>query len=265
VPAGLTVLADPDQLFRVLFNLAQNAVEAIGTQPGTVRIAAELGPEQLTIDLADTGPGIPEQVRARLFQPFAGSSKAEGNGLGLAICRELMRAHGGEIELVGTGAQGTVFRLRLPARLGARVGRSRRSRMPLETVSRLGLALFLLAAGCDYKGPAVAGYPGLQNQIQWFYGNNALEQNATCTQPRMRSVTRAQIVNETQDTVVMNIGYAWLDEGQLDFDRGGFVPGTGAFFQRCNGFAERQFTFTKMTDGSLQVRSMTGPQRRPSS
>jgi signal transduction histidine kinase len=265
VPSDLSVLADPDQLFRVLFNLAQNAVEAIGTQPGTVRIAAELGPEQLTIDVADTGPGIPEQVRARLFEPFAGSSKAEGNGLGLAICRELMRAHGGEIELLGTGAQGTLFRLRLPGRLAARVERSRRSRMPLETVSRVVLALLLLAAGCDYKGPAVAGYPGLQNQIQWFYGNNALEQNATCTQPRMRSVTRAQIVNETQDTVVMNIGYYWLDEGQLDFDRGGFVPGTGAFFQRCNGFAERQFTFTRMTDGSLQVKSMTGPQRRPSS
>ena len=130
---------------------------------------------------------------------------------------------------------------------------------------RIVLALSLLTAGCDYKGPAVAGYPGLQNQIQWFYGNNALEQNATCTQPRMRSVTRAQIVDETQDTVVMNIGYYWLDEGQLDLDQGGFVPGPGAFFQRCNGFAERQFTFTKMTDGSLQVRSMTGPQRQPTS
>ena len=265
VPADLSLQADPDQLFRVLFNLAQNAVEAIGDRPGTVRIAAELGPQQLTIDVADDGPGIAEPVRARLFEPFAGSSKADGNGLGLAICRELVRAHGGEIELLGTGAQGSVFRLRLPARLAARASRSRRPKMPLETVARLALALSVLTAGCGYKGPAVAGYPGLQNQIQWFYGNNALEQNATCTQPRMRSVTRAQIVDETQDTVVMNIGYYWLDEGQLDLDQGGFVPGPGAFFQRCNGFAERQFTFTKMTDGSLQVRSMTGPQRQPTS
>ena len=127
------------------------------------------------------------------------------------------------------------------------------------------LALFLLAAGCDYKGPAVAGYPGLQNQIQWYYDNNALEQNATCTQPRMRSVTRAQIVDETAGQVVMTISYYWLDEGQLDFDRGGFVPAAGAFFQRCNGFAERNFTFTKMTDGSLQRAQHDRPAAAPSS
>ena len=67
----------------------------------------------------------------------------------------------------------------------------------------------------------MAGYPGLQNKIQWYYDSNALEQNATCTQPRMRSVTGAQILEETPETVVMNIRYYWLDEGQLDFDRGG--------------------------------------------
>ena len=99
--------------------------------------------------------------------------------------------------------------------------------MPLETVARLALPLALLLAGCGYQGPAVAGYPGLQNKIQWYYDSNALEQNATCTQPRMRSVTSAQIVDETPETVVMNIRYYWLDEGQLDFDRGG-LPVRGA-------------------------------------
>ena len=136
--------------------------------------------------------------------------------------------------------------------------------MPLETATRLALPLALLLGGCAYQGPAVAGYPGLQNKIQWYYDSNALEQNATCTQPRMRSVTSAQILEETPETVVMNIRYYWLDEGQLDFDRGG-LPFAAPFLQRCNGFAERRFTFVKMTDGSLGVRSMTGPQRRPSS
>ena len=264
VPADLSVQVDPDQLFRVLFNLAQNAVEAMSAAGGVLRIAAELGPQLLTIDVADTGPGVPEQIRERLFEPFAGSSKTDGNGLGLAICRELMRAHGGEIELLGTTPRGTVFRLRLPARLAKRAAGARRSRMPLETVVRMMLPLAFLLAACGYKGPAVAGYPGLQNDIQWFYGNNALEQNATCTQPRMRSVTGAQVIEETPETVVMNIRYYWLDEGQLDFDRGG-LPLAGIPFQRCNGFAERTFTFVKRTDGTLQVRSMTGPQRRPSS
>ena len=116
--------ADPDQLFRVLFNLAQNAIEAMGERGGALRITARLTPELLAIEVADTGPGIPEQVRGRLFEPFAGSSKADGNGLGLAICRELVRAHGGEIELLGTSERGTVFRLRLPARLCSRAAGS---------------------------------------------------------------------------------------------------------------------------------------------
>jgi hypothetical protein len=62
----------------------------------------------------------------------------------------------------------------------------------------------------------------------------------------------------------MSIRYRWLDEGQLDFDDDG-LPRAAPFLQRCNGFAERTFTFVKMTDGSLDVRSMSGPQRRPSS
>ena len=264
VSADIMVEADPDQLFRVLFNLAQNAIEAMGERGGRLRISAELTSTFLAIEVADTGPGIPEQVRTRLFEPFAGSSKADGNGLGLAICREILRAHGGEIELLGTSEHGTIFRLRLPARLGSRATASRRSPMPLETATRLALPLALLLGGCAYQGPAVAGYPGLQNKIQWYYDSNALEQNATCTQPRMRSVTSAQILEETPETVVMNIRYYWLDEGQLDFDRGG-LPFAAPFLQRCNGFAERRFTFVKMTDGSLGVRSMTGPQRRPSS
>ena len=136
--------------------------------------------------------------------------------------------------------------------------------MPLEKIARIVLLPFLLAqAGCDYKGPALAGYPGLQFQVISYYDNNALEQNATCTQPRMRSVTRTQVVGETPQQVVMTIRYYWLDEGQLDYDRGG-LPMGGLAFQRCNGVAERTFTFVKMTDGSLSVRSMSGPQRRPS-
>ena len=137
--------------------------------------------------------------------------------------------------------------------------------MKLEKVVPIVLALFLPAAGCNYQGPPVAGYPGLQNKIQWYYDSNALEQNATCTQPRMRSVTNAQVIDESKEIVVMRISYYWLDEGQLDFDHGGFVPMPGIPFQRCNGFAERNFTFTKLTDGSLDVRSMTGPQRQPAS
>ncbi len=263
VPAELELHADPDQLFRVLFNLAQNAVEAMRERGGDLRVAAALDAEELRIDVADSGPGIPEQVRRRLFEPFAGTSKPGGNGLGLAICRELVRAHGGEIELLGTSEHGTVFRLRLPARTTVVAAGARRSTMPLETVARMLLPLALLLASCNVQGPALAGYPGLQFKVISFYDNNALEQNATCTQPRMRSVTGTQIIEETPQQVVMNVRYYWYDESSSQFDDNMFFP--APVLNRCNGFAERTFTFVKMTDGSLDVRSMSGPQRRPSS
>jgi signal transduction histidine kinase len=262
VPPDLDLVVDPDQLFRVLFNLAQNAVEAMGADGGELRVTAERGPTLLAIDVADTGPGVPEQVRSRLFEPFAGSSKAGGNGLGLAICRELMRAHGGEIELLETSDRGTVFRLRLPARLAIRAAGSRRPTMPLETVARLLLPAALLLGGCGYKGPSIAGYPGLQFEVTSYYANYAIEENAICTRPRIRSLTGAQVIDETPEQVVMNIRYYWYDEGQIELDRGG-LPFPPPVFQRCNGFAERTFTFVKLTDGSLDVRSMSGPQRRP--
>ncbi|MBM3521827.1 MAG: ATP-binding protein, partial [Alphaproteobacteria bacterium] len=60
------------------------------------------------------GPGLPRQVRERLFQPFAGTAKPGGSGLGLAIAAELVRAHGGEIAMVDSSTAGTHFRLSLP-------------------------------------------------------------------------------------------------------------------------------------------------------
>ena len=132
--------------------------------------------------------------------------------------------------------------------------------MPLETVARALLPLALLLAGCNVQGPGLAGYPGLQFQVISFYDTNAIEQNATCTQPRMRSVTGAQVIDENQQQVIMNIRYYWFDQMNTIYDNGMLNP--APFLQRCNGFAERTFTFGKRTDGSLDVIGMTGPQRR---
>jgi signal transduction histidine kinase len=66
--------------------------------------------------MADTGRGIPKEAQAHLFEAFSGSARPGGTGLGLPIAREIMRAHGGDIELAHTGDDGTVFRLILPAR-----------------------------------------------------------------------------------------------------------------------------------------------------
>lgn len=263
VPADLDLLVDPDQMFRVFLNLARNAAEAMGEAGGELRVRAQPGPQELLVDVADTGPGVPPRLRGHLFEPFAGSAKPSGNGLGLAICRELLRAHGGEIELLDSSERGTTFRLRLPARSTLRAGGPRSPKM-LETTavarSAAPLLLLLLAAACGYQGAPLAGYPGLQWQTQSFYDARAVEGNWACTQPRMRSVTATRIVDETPTKVVMNVRYYWFDEGQTITEQNG-LPFAAPFLQRCNGFAERTFTFVKMSDGTLQPESMTGPQR----
>jgi signal transduction histidine kinase len=108
------VTADRDQLFRVVFNLGQNAIEAMNGV-GEVRIVGSRDEDIAVITLADTGPGLPDIARAHLFEPFAGSTRDDGTGLGLSIAREIMRAHGGDIQLAASDADGTVFRLELPA------------------------------------------------------------------------------------------------------------------------------------------------------
>lgn len=110
VDRTIQVRADRIQLFRVLSNLLRNAAEA-GAR--TVRITAERNSPTLSVDIADDGPGLPEAVRAELFRPFAGSTRRGGSGLGLAIARDLMVAHGGDIELIATDGSGTTFRLTL--------------------------------------------------------------------------------------------------------------------------------------------------------
>lgn len=106
------VAADREKLFRVLFNLLRNAAEA-----GAGRVIVEAGESggRVEVLLRDDGPGIPDKLREGLFTPFAGSGKPGGAGLGLVIARELVRAHGGDLDLLSTGPQGTVFRLVLRA------------------------------------------------------------------------------------------------------------------------------------------------------
>lgn len=112
--AGTPVKADRDQLFRVVLNLLRNACEALKGE-GSITVSAADAPGSIAIDIADTGPGIPESVRSKLFQPFVSSARSGGSGLGLSIARDLARGHGGDVVLLSTGVEGTVFRVLLPA------------------------------------------------------------------------------------------------------------------------------------------------------
>ena len=119
VPANLSVRADQEQLHRVLTNLVRNAHQAIDAtrQPGTIEIGAGDEDAGWWIRVGDTGPGLPERAREHLFQPFQAGTRKGGTGLGLAIAAELVRGHGGRLELLRTGSDGTEFVIHLPREL----------------------------------------------------------------------------------------------------------------------------------------------------
>ena len=119
VERGLTVEADHDQMFRVLVNVARNAMQALDARGARdpardqIRITGRREGSVVVIEVSDTGPGVSEKARAHLFQAFQGSTRAGGTGLGLAIAAELVRAHGGEIRLV-PGTIGATFSITIP-------------------------------------------------------------------------------------------------------------------------------------------------------
>lgn len=106
------LVGDRAQLGRVIANLAENARQA-GAHRLTLEARHDDG--RVEIDVTDDGPGVPDTVRGKLFQPFESSGRDGGTGLGLAIGREIMSAHDGDLVLLRTGPGGTTFRLDLPA------------------------------------------------------------------------------------------------------------------------------------------------------
>ncbi len=116
IPMGLAVRADGEQLFRVVFNLVRNARQAIVATgaPGEICVSAREEAGAWVLEVADTGPGLPPKAQEFLFTPFQGGATRGGSGLGLAIAAELIRGHGGTLELLRTGPDGTAFRICLP-------------------------------------------------------------------------------------------------------------------------------------------------------
>src|SRR5262245_1589934 len=121
VERGLVVDADYDQLLRVLLNLSRNAIQALETRAPNepardqVRVTGRRAGAVVEIEVSDTGPGLSQKARAHLFEAFQASTRRGGSGLGLAIAAELVRAHGGEINLVD-GTIGATFRFTIPDR-----------------------------------------------------------------------------------------------------------------------------------------------------
>ena len=111
-----TLQADADLLFRALLNIVANALQAM-PDGGVLRVRTELrnakGAPQVELRIQDTGPGIPEDLRPKVFNPFF-TTREKGTGLGLAIVQSIVSGHHGEVEVDSQPGQGTAIVIRLP-------------------------------------------------------------------------------------------------------------------------------------------------------
>ena len=122
IAPGLTVHADPVQLEQVLLNLLINARHAMAARGGslTIKAVAVEAHREIRLQVIDTGPGIPEKLMPKIFQPFfttkgtAKRGEAKGTGLGLSICKEIVEHHKGRIEVESIVGKGTTFTIYLP-------------------------------------------------------------------------------------------------------------------------------------------------------
>ncbi|MEW5874278.1 MAG: HAMP domain-containing sensor histidine kinase [Candidatus Zixiibacteriota bacterium] len=112
--APATVVSiDKDKIHRALNNIVVNAMEVLGRE-GKITISTRAADQRVTIRIADTGPGIPEEIRQTIFEPFATFGKAQGTGLGLAMARKAVEDHQGAIRVDSAPGTGTTFSITLP-------------------------------------------------------------------------------------------------------------------------------------------------------
>ncbi len=109
--SGLKVLADPDQLKQVFWNLGLNALQAM-PHGGTLTVRVQREADFVEVSFQDTGGGVPPEVLARIFDPFY-TTKVQGTGLGLSIARKLVEGLGGTLEVENRVGEGMVFRILL--------------------------------------------------------------------------------------------------------------------------------------------------------
>ena len=104
-------LASRHELLEVVLNLTRNAIDAVATDGGLVTLRVSLEDDQPVLEVADTGPGIPNEIREQIFTPFFSTKGAGGTGLGLSVSRQLLKQIGASIELDQASDKGSTFRV----------------------------------------------------------------------------------------------------------------------------------------------------------
>ncbi len=108
-----SLLIDKERIWRALTNLIGNAREVL-PGGGAIRVSAVVRPARAEIAVRDDGPGVPEEIQDKIFDPFFTHGKSKGTGLGLSIVKKIVEAHGGEIDFSSEPGAGTTFKIVLP-------------------------------------------------------------------------------------------------------------------------------------------------------
>jgi signal transduction histidine kinase len=119
------ITADQQGIYRCVLNLLTNAADAVEPGTGWIGITVRRDRHSIIISVADNGPGIPRDLRGRIFEPFFSTKGSQGTGLGLAVANKIAHEHGGKIEVDTSDRGGAVFRLVLPRALEAELRRAK--------------------------------------------------------------------------------------------------------------------------------------------
>ena len=113
IPAEIELSVERSRMERAFANLIGNALEAMPSG-GEVRIGADMEDGSVVVHVEDNGPGIAPEIRSQLFQPFVSAGKRNGLGLGLALSRQTVLEHGGDMWVESERGRGARFSFRLP-------------------------------------------------------------------------------------------------------------------------------------------------------
>ena len=115
-PGKIHIFIDHNKIYRVISNLIRNSMESLSTQTTypEISLSVSCDEENIFIRIADNGPGIPKNMQDKIFMPFYSSGKNDGSGLGLAVAKQIVEAHGGSIELDTKIKKGTAFNITIP-------------------------------------------------------------------------------------------------------------------------------------------------------
>jgi signal transduction histidine kinase len=120
---------DAKKLERAVYNLLLNACQAVSPQAGKIEISIRNREDNLEMDVADNGAGVPNAIRDRLFEPFVSYGKENGTGLGLTIVQKIAQDHGGSVMVQNAAKGNTVFRLSIPLACDAEAGVTKKNKV----------------------------------------------------------------------------------------------------------------------------------------